>query len=576
MSGQEVNGKDDAGFNKLDGNVVSIPLSIITKQGELIKSTKLYLHIRKSSILNHDDPTFTNISITGVYEDGSFHTDVTESNIKEIFNKVSSESEQRSIINKLFPLDSDQEIEQQEEEEADKDPETIEKKLVMDVKIVTLSKYYDEESKNLIEEDNDPNQSPITINIRTQSRIPILVGSIKLEPINFEDDDHEEEIKDESVLFNWIDVLLKNYQDVRDQLIEKNKIIEDLKNQNYELTNDYKSSKFENKEIIDDLQNKFYQVLNSKKDKIWQLLQERKAEPGGNGKFTALNQLSDLNENLKPDMLYDLDKSKIADKVDDKYISPKKRGRSAVKTENGSPTKKRKPTIRGKKKSKKDEYHEATDNDEDYSFLDKIKKEANNSFGNSPILSPDSTEVNIKQEPNSLELRDDDTYIEESDDNGKNSSLSKPAGRTKSSLGFADREIVDNVLDDEDDDENDENDEFEENRNKGKDEGYDSYNPSEEEEEEQMEEQEKELDEEQRQNDEISESYKSSNEVVEDSLAGVGSIKSNISQNEELETDYGSSDQEEPDKKDQNNENEKKAIDISQKEVETDYSSDED
>lgn len=393
----------------LNGNVVSVPIIIEDSESlEFIKRSTLFIHVSKAEYESEsEDPNFINMSLTAGYEDGTFHYTLTKKSISGVFrtraasNENIEEEEYASVIQELFPLDNEDVLEQER-----KYPN-----LQLSVKISAKAEYYDAETKELIEEDNDPNQNPVELSIKTDSRVPVTVAIIELTPVNLEEEPH---LKDEGNLFNWMDLLLTQNQSMVSQIKSLQKTIETLKEENFQMHNGYQIAKNEYKFIIDDLEQKFYQVLNAKKDKIWELTK----------KTVPTNRVEHLNQEFLKDSskLVAIDKDMIPDKLDDKYLKQRKR-KTETKTE-GLPKKRAR---RGRKKAESEE-QEVEENKKDITVKEEEEEDLD-------VVAP---------RRRSLRRRSDVIVKKE------------PDSQAPLINSFSDREILNSVLEKSEDDEEDE------------------------------------------------------------------------------------------------------------------------
>ncbi|KAK6458179.1 uncharacterized protein RJT20DRAFT_133620 [Scheffersomyces xylosifermentans] len=415
----------------LTGTVISIPFEILDEDSDdVIKQTLLFVHVSKAEYEPSEDPNFINISLTAGYEDGTFHTTITKDSSSGIFRKnltskdAVKEEDQLEALQELFPLDNEDVI---EEEKKYKD-------LRLSVRMVTKRQYYDEETKDLIEEDDDPNEKPIVISIKTNALIPITLGNIELDPVNLEEDPN---LKDERSLFNWMDLILVQNKSMLAQIKSLQSKVGSLKEENYQLHNSYQICKNEYSMIVNDLESKFYQVLNAKKDKIWELTNRE----------APSNHLELLNQDFVGGAakLQAIDKSQIPSQLDAKYLSPTKKRKA---TTTPKPAAKKRDT-RKKKHVSEEEDEEDVDQEEE----------------------ADEEEIKVKQEPDSQQQV---AVKEESPELGdgsphKRRNLRRSSrvrvkqeeeenSKVKSFNSFSDREILNSVLDQEDDERDDDDD----------------------------------------------------------------------------------------------------------------------
>ncbi|CUM56360.1 unnamed protein product [Debaryomyces tyrocola] len=295
----------------LSGCIQSIPLIIEDKETKkIIKKASLYLHSSRNDS-EFENSSFTNISLTAMNQEGSFHIDITKENCSKFKRKGHfNVAEWESIIQHLFPID-------------DHNEPSIADDLVLSAKFISLEQYYDPDTNELLDDDELPLVSEfITIDIKTNAKLPITVGSIDLPYTDTENDlETSSMMLSEQNLFNWLDVLLLNNQRLNKELHASRRSNLLLKEENECYKNESETSAIQHKNIIEDLLDKFYQVLNAKKDRIWELEDKN------------LNQLEGLNEkyinqnkfNLKN---HTIDKDKIPDELDEVYTSPTKRKRT--------------------------------------------------------------------------------------------------------------------------------------------------------------------------------------------------------------------------------------------------------
>ncbi|ODV81909.1 uncharacterized protein CANTADRAFT_45306, partial [Suhomyces tanzawaensis NRRL Y-17324] len=236
----------------LSGTIWPIPLTVEDRNThDIIKSTTIYLHVARSQISN-DDPNFTNISITGVYQDGSFHTDITAELSQSIFRggRV-PKKEWTSVLAGLFPID-----------EEDRDSE-ISQRLQVEARLMALQSQYDPLTGDLLESDDDPNSGALAVSIKTTDKLPLTVGSFDLAAVEL--DEHQ------GNLFNWLDLIHGQRTAMSSEIELLKKRISTLEQENFAVRANYETSAKSHRMIVDDLEQKFYQLLDSKKETIWSL-----------------------------------------------------------------------------------------------------------------------------------------------------------------------------------------------------------------------------------------------------------------------------------------------------------------
>lgn len=299
--------------NALAGYIKSIPLIIEDKETKkIIKKESLYLHSsRNGSEIGKSN--FTNISLTAMIQEGCFHIDITKENCSTFKRKGHfTFAEWESIMQHLFPIDDHHE------------PSTADD-LVASAKFISLEQYYDPDTNELLDDVELPLISEfITIDIKTNAKLPITVGSMDLPYADIENDlQTSVMIRTEQNLFNWIDLLLLNNYKLNKELHASKQSNLLLKEENEQCKNELETSAVQHKKIIDDFLDKFYQVLNAKKDKIWELEDKTlKRLEGLNEKYINQNKF-----NLKN---YTINKDKIPDELDKVYTSPTKRKKNAA------------------------------------------------------------------------------------------------------------------------------------------------------------------------------------------------------------------------------------------------------
>lgn len=294
------------------GCIQSIPLIIEDKETKkIIKKASLYLHSSRNGS-EVENSSFTNISLTAMNQEGSFHIDITKENCSRFKRKGHfTVAEWESIIQHLFPID-------------DYNEPSIADDLAVSAKFISLEQYYDLDTNELLDDDDLPLVSEfITIDIKTNAKLPITVGSIDLPYTDTENDlGTSSMIRSEQNLFNWLDVLLLKNQRLNKELHASRQSNLLLKEENERYKNELETSAIQHKNIIEDFLDKFYQVLNAKKDRIWELEDKNLSQLEGlNEKYINQNKF-----NLKN---YTIDKDKIPDELDEVYTSPTKRKRTA-------------------------------------------------------------------------------------------------------------------------------------------------------------------------------------------------------------------------------------------------------
>ncbi|KAG7663893.1 uncharacterized protein J8A68_002581 [[Candida] subhashii] len=345
--------QDNSEESSLSGTILKIPLTVEDKStGETIKCCQLWLHVSTAEFKPSDDPQFSNISLTGIYQEGYFHNVVTKSILSKTFRKnasinVEPDDYYRIFLN-LFPLDLDGLIESYESDGEHK-------RLKLSAKLLANKSDYDENGELLDLGDDDPNKTHITIMIKTDAKLAITVGSIDLKALEFE---KQEQLQEESDLFNWLSLYNSQNEALLESLLESKKKIEKLKDDNYLLENNYNESKLDFNNIIVDMESRFYQVLDSKKDMIWELTKH--AHP--KDRLDQLNR-EYLNNEGKLNVI---NREEIPNKIDPKYEKKRKtsissRGRKKRKTTKRKPTKSKKAAKEEEEDGDKSQEHSDSD-----------------------------------------------------------------------------------------------------------------------------------------------------------------------------------------------------------------------
>lgn len=294
----------------LSGHVSSIPLAIEDiNTKDVIKYTSLYL--RSSTDVTDSQSQFTNISLTAMNQEGTFHLIIDESNYASFKKKRNLSCEDwELILRQFFPISNTN------------DNSHVEN-LTLSAKLVSVVDYYDPETKELRDDEELALVSEfITIDIKTKAKLPVTVGSIEIPYTDSEDVKWLEDINGkEQNIFNWLDLLIHQNQHISKELQIAQKRLSESNEEKDQYKNELENNSKQHEDIIYDLQDKFYQVLNAKKDKIWALENKNLDKLEGlNEKYMCQNRLN-LNN-------ITIDKEKILDTLDETYTSPRKRKRS--------------------------------------------------------------------------------------------------------------------------------------------------------------------------------------------------------------------------------------------------------
>lgn len=254
--------------SSLRGSIISIPLMIIDDTSRaVIKESRLYLHCSEIPDEEGNDES-PNTAVTAICQEGSFHIDITYNTWQQCRkpqNKYST-SEWNMMLSSLFPLEMGVDL-----NERDND-------ILMNAKLVSLKSNYSETNNELLDDATGDMNDFLTIDIKRTGVFPVTVGSLILKIIDDLDDLKRLNglsVNDEQDLFKWMDLLMRENKNLQEQLSESKLSLKSLIRQNRLISDNYEESEKHHRIIVDDLQDKFYQLLNAKKDKIWQLQNER-------------------------------------------------------------------------------------------------------------------------------------------------------------------------------------------------------------------------------------------------------------------------------------------------------------
>lgn len=223
-------------------NITSVALDVRDKtRNDLIRSTKLYLYAKEIE---------DKVSVTGIYNDGSFHTDIDKS------TEFNSKREDLFEVIRQLLYDESQEY--------------------------LLS------SKSLVDEEDDTDET-VVVSIKTKDIVPITIGSFTLNAIDVD----AVEFQEQNNLFNWIELINLQKGDLLKENANYKLMVESTQKDNEILQSSYDTMKDDYELIIRDLEEKFYYLLNAKKDKIWELTRDRVTSDivdGHNGDFFEMRQ----------------------------------------------------------------------------------------------------------------------------------------------------------------------------------------------------------------------------------------------------------------------------------------------
>lgn len=387
---------------RIDGHI-SGPIEVILEDDkqEFIEKSSIYIHSSRSEQGDDGDPLFVNIDIgAACVAGGFFKTVITKKMGNQIFRKSSGLSQEDcyQILGVLFPVD-DGVLELSDEGEVD-----LQDKYQLSAK---LQVHYNENDEVV----NDK----LIVAVKTRARIPVTVGSIDLEPIEIKDEETENEDHQED-LFDWLELTTFQYKSMISHIKRLNTTIEKLRTENFKLNTYYDQCKSDYESIIQDLETKFYQLLNSKKDYIWQLTQEINKTKSGNdingGKIIGLNEKF----MEKQGKLQVIDRSKIQNDLDKKFI----RKRKEITRKKDLPNKRRKPMDESEENEEievKRDYGDATDEDEESKKLEdgliEVKKEGNEFKFDPSLEIKDDSSSNSDKFEFSRRLRSDRQIVDE-------------------------------------------------------------------------------------------------------------------------------------------------------------------
>lgn len=279
---------------KIDGQVFGpIAVTVENDQQKAIEETNIYIHSSRADT-NSDDPLFSNISIAAACVTGGFfRTTITENSGSSIFKNSEGVGKWYELIKELFPIDDAKD---------GSSLDTSSHQLSGKVQV-----HYDEDEMVI---------DTLLLSIKTKALFPVTIGTLNLPAVEVDDE--------EETMFDWLELTISQNTYLANQQNLMKAEIEDLKAENHNLQKSYDQSKTDYESIIQDLETKFYQILNSKKDRIWELLQQINTTASGNdlngGRIIGLNERFEKSRNR----LKNIDIDKIKPEIDEKYVQKKK------------------------------------------------------------------------------------------------------------------------------------------------------------------------------------------------------------------------------------------------------------
>lgn len=309
--------------NPLSGKINSIPLVIEDEKTSIsIKKSNLYL---LTQAVSREKEGFQDISVTAACPEGTFDLLITKESCLEAINGGNYTDDQKFlIVQTIFPIDGDRDL------------KCTELDLALSAKYISNSKYYDKNTKELIDSEDLPLTSDsVTLYIKTKAILPQIIGRFSLK---YTVSNSTENGRDASMnLFSWMDLLINE----RNSLSSKLEVIQDrfekLRKENSNLEEELEVANRENVDIINDFQDKFLQVLSAKKEKVRQLMEE-----SGNVLASINNEYSTKNRlNLRDPHVT---KKVLPDTLASVYINQRKRKPSPQKIHKQKRQKEAKPS----------------------------------------------------------------------------------------------------------------------------------------------------------------------------------------------------------------------------------------
>lgn len=267
-------------------NTISIPLVIENRNGKVIKQS--YLNLGIKSVNGYDR------IVTGAIHEGTYRFELKKSNVSSIRSykdEKYDDAKWEEVVDQLLLYDKFQ---------------SKCEDLIMTAKFVSDEKNYDEDG-DLVEDFQTVNDY-ITVDIKTNGTLSRLYGSFQLK-----------EVDDATDLLYW----LKEVVDLKDEMLMMYSKINNKYESVVKERDEFKTALDDNidnhDKILQDLERKFYLVLDSKKRRIIQLTQElNKDDIEGLNEIYEESQKNNLDNLLK-------NKHKLPEKLDDIYVSPRKR-----------------------------------------------------------------------------------------------------------------------------------------------------------------------------------------------------------------------------------------------------------
>lgn len=381
----------------LQGTIVEIPLTIENETASITLSKRsIWIHVSKADYEPSAEPDFINISLVSIWEEGYYHTTINKQNIYNIFENSSSRKikidreNTYDVFTDLFPLDLDTFLESDRKN-------GVHKLLFLSARIkVPESSFKKGESLNT---------DTLQIQIKSTGTFNPTIGKFDLTSVVFETSKY---LKNEGNLFNWMSLLNYQNKEMVKRLTQYSAENERLQTDNNLLQQGMDQTKNDYEEIRVDLESKFYQELNLKKDVIYELSKNDLPK----------TELLGLNVNFL------VNAAEQRNGKEANTMKSRKTQEKRVKKEKGTSTKKRKIKP-GEDESEEEfadfkndtDYADVGDKDETVGHLTNVKVKAKNEpDGDLPMVEFDfgprvQLEPNTQNSPRSPELRDDSNAI---------------------------------------------------------------------------------------------------------------------------------------------------------------------
>ncbi|CAL1196622.1 unnamed protein product [Candida parapsilosis] len=244
----------------LQGSIVQIPLIIENEAtSTTLSKSWIWVHVTKADYEPSDDPNFINISLVAIWQEGYYHATITKQNIYGIFDNLSSTKIKVSrdkaydVFTDLFPLDLETFLESGNKV-------GVHTSLLIGAKIrVSESRFRKGEGLNT---------DTLQIQIKSSGTFNPTIGKFDMQSVDFET---SENLKNEGNLFNWMELLYYQRQEVTRRYIQDKAEKERLQTDNNLLQQAMEQTKIDFEDIRVDMESKFYQEMNLKKDVIYEL-----------------------------------------------------------------------------------------------------------------------------------------------------------------------------------------------------------------------------------------------------------------------------------------------------------------